>query len=245
MFTFALFAVLAFAAVVVWQTRDRNALLLGDPSSSLRYQVARVGLSRILIHPCLGMAWTRCSCTGTVGLSRQRHASPALDSVTTRVRSRITDARALAVDDDLVLVDYRSRGKTCSGSGDTNYYGILLGILGALTGFLMSSMVNYNYGDAEGGDDVLVSDGNDFIHRLRRLIFCVICGICWITAAPHLARRFILHREHTRTSSPPCTRGSITTAGNHTFNVVSTVNHDMQRWVRTLQVAIKPTHARD
>ncbi|HEX7771461.1 MAG TPA: PDZ domain-containing protein, partial [Pyrinomonadaceae bacterium] len=36
-FTFALFFVLAFAAVVVWQTRDRNALLLGDPSSSLRW----------------------------------------------------------------------------------------------------------------------------------------------------------------------------------------------------------------
>ena len=32
---------------------------------------------------------------------------------------------------------------------DTNSYGILLGILGALTAFLMSSLVNYNYGDAE------------------------------------------------------------------------------------------------
>ncbi|HET7288131.1 MAG TPA: PDZ domain-containing protein, partial [Pyrinomonadaceae bacterium] len=53
-FTFALFFVLAFAAVVVWQTRDRNALLLGDPSSSLRVQVARVGLSRIAIHPIFG-----------------------------------------------------------------------------------------------------------------------------------------------------------------------------------------------
>jgi O-antigen ligase len=53
-FTFALFAVLAFAAVVVWQTRDQNALLLGDPSSSLRLQVAQVGLSRILIHPVFG-----------------------------------------------------------------------------------------------------------------------------------------------------------------------------------------------
>ena len=40
-FVFVLFLVLAFAAVVVWQTRDRNALLLGDPSSSLRVQVAR------------------------------------------------------------------------------------------------------------------------------------------------------------------------------------------------------------
>jgi hypothetical protein len=32
---------------------------------------------------------------------------------------------------------------------DTNAYGILLGTLGALTGFLVSSLVNYNYGDAE------------------------------------------------------------------------------------------------
>ena len=32
---------------------------------------------------------------------------------------------------------------------DTNHYGIVLGTLGALTGFLMSSLVNYNYGDAE------------------------------------------------------------------------------------------------
>jgi cation transport ATPase len=32
---------------------------------------------------------------------------------------------------------------------DTNSYGILLGTLGALTGFLISSFVNYNYGDAE------------------------------------------------------------------------------------------------
>jgi hypothetical protein len=32
---------------------------------------------------------------------------------------------------------------------DTNSYGILLGTLGALTGFLASSLVNYNYGDAE------------------------------------------------------------------------------------------------
>jgi len=32
---------------------------------------------------------------------------------------------------------------------DTNAHGLLLGILGALTGFLASSLVNYNYGDAE------------------------------------------------------------------------------------------------
>ena len=32
---------------------------------------------------------------------------------------------------------------------DTNSNGILLGVLGALTAFLLSSLVNYNYGDAE------------------------------------------------------------------------------------------------
>jgi O-antigen ligase len=34
-------------------------------------------------------------------------------------------------------------------SSDTNTHGLLLGILGALTGFLASSLVNYNFGDAE------------------------------------------------------------------------------------------------
>ncbi len=32
---------------------------------------------------------------------------------------------------------------------DTNAFGLLLGSLGALTGFLASSIVNYNYGDGE------------------------------------------------------------------------------------------------
>jgi FtsH-binding integral membrane protein len=39
--------------------------------------------------------------------------------------------------------------KAASERGDTNVYGILLGTLAALTGFLASSLVNYNYGDSE------------------------------------------------------------------------------------------------
>jgi hypothetical protein len=34
-------------------------------------------------------------------------------------------------------------------TSDTNTYGLLLGASGALTGFLLSSIVNYNYGDSE------------------------------------------------------------------------------------------------
>ena len=39
--------------------------------------------------------------------------------------------------------------RRASDMGDTNTYGILLGALGALTGFFASSLVNYNYGDGE------------------------------------------------------------------------------------------------
>jgi len=42
-----------------------------------------------------------------------------------------------------------SAEKISRNQSDTYSYGILLGILGALTGFLISSLVNYNYGDSE------------------------------------------------------------------------------------------------
>ncbi len=42
----------------------------------------------------------------------------------------------------------RAESNATDGS-DTHTYGILLGTLGALTGFLARSLVNYNYGDAE------------------------------------------------------------------------------------------------
>ena len=149
-FTFALFAVLAFAAVVVWQTRDQNALLLGDPSSSLRLQVARVGLSRIPLHPLFGhgmdamqLHWNEWGFPGKDML--HLHSTPlqlAFDRglpmlalwLWMMILFWLTTARA---------------EKRAADLSDTNYYGIVLGSLGALTGFLMSSLVNYNYGDAE------------------------------------------------------------------------------------------------
>ena len=39
--------------------------------------------------------------------------------------------------------------RSVADGSDAHTYGILLGTLGALTGFLASSLVNYNYGDAE------------------------------------------------------------------------------------------------
>jgi O-antigen ligase len=149
-FTFALFFVLAFGAVVVWQTRDRNALSLGDPSSSLRAQVARVGLSRIMIHPVFGHGMD----------AMQRHWSewgfPGRDMLHLH-----STPLQLAFDRGLPMLalwlwlmgafwlTIARAERNAADLSDTNFYGALLGTLGALTGFLLSSLVNYNYGDAE------------------------------------------------------------------------------------------------
>jgi hypothetical protein len=149
-FTFALFAVLAFAAVVVWQTRDRNALLLGDPSSSLRYEVASNGLSRILIHPIFGhgmdamqLHWNEWGfpCKDMLHL----HSTP-LQLAFDRGLPMLALWLWMMILFWLTVARAERRAADLS---DTNFYGILLGTLGALTGFLMSSLVNYNYGDAE------------------------------------------------------------------------------------------------
>jgi O-antigen ligase len=149
-FTFALFLILGFGAVVVWQTRANNALALRDPSSSLRYQVARVGMSRIPIHPIFGHGmdamkehWNEWGFPGKDML--HLHSTPL----------------QLAFDRGLPLLIlwlwmmgafwlHISRATAKSSElSDTNSFGVLLGILGALTGFLASSLVNYNYGDGE------------------------------------------------------------------------------------------------
>ena len=149
-FTFVLFFVLAFAAVVVWQTRDRNALVLGDPSSSLRGQVARVGLSRIPIHPLFGHGmdamkqhWTEWGFPGQDML--HLHSTP-LQLAFDRGLPMLALWVWMMITFWLTIARAERRATDLS---DTHTYGILLGTLGALTGFLLSSLVNYNYGDAE------------------------------------------------------------------------------------------------
>src|SRR6185503_1504691 len=149
-FTFAIFAVLAFAAVVVWQTRDRNALLLGDPSSSLRVQVARVGLSRIPVHPIFGhgmdamqLHWNEWGFPGKDML--HLHSTP-LQLAFDRGLTALVLWMWMMI---LFWLTLARAERSAADFSDTNAYGILLGTLGALTGFLVSSLVNYNYGDAE------------------------------------------------------------------------------------------------
>lgn len=149
-FTFGLFFVLAFGAVVVSQTRARDALMLGDPSSSLRAQVARVGVSRILIHPVFGHGMD------SMKLHWNEWGFPGRDMIHLH-----STPLQLAFDRGLPMLGlwlwmmfafwvYIARAeKSARDSSDTNSHGLLLGTLGALTGFLASSLVNYNYGDAE------------------------------------------------------------------------------------------------
>ncbi len=149
-FVFALFFVLAFGAVVVWQTRDPSALLLGDSSSSMRMQVARVGLSRILIHPIFGHGmdamqkhWTEWGFPGRDML--HLHSTP-LQLAFDRGLPMLALWLWLMI---AFWLSIACAERTAADLSDTPFYGILLGILGALTGFLASSLVNYNYGDAE------------------------------------------------------------------------------------------------
>jgi len=149
-FTFALFFVLAFGAVVVWQTRDDNSLLLGDPSSSLRMQVARVGLSRIPVHPIFGhgmdamqLHWNEWGFPGKDML--HLHSTP-LQLAFDRGLPALVLWMWMMI---LFWLTLARAERSAADFSDTNAYGILLGTLGALTGFLVSSLVNYNYGDAE------------------------------------------------------------------------------------------------
>ena len=149
-FTFALFFVIAFGVAVVWQTRDRNSLLLGDPSSSLRLEIARVGLSRVLIHPIFGhgmdamkLHWNEWGFPGRDIL--HLHSTP-LQLAFDRGLPMLLLWLWMMILFWLTIARSETRAADLS---DTNSYGILLGTLGALTGFLVSSLVNYNYGDAE------------------------------------------------------------------------------------------------
>ena len=149
-FTFALFFVLAFGAAVVWQTRARNALRLDDPSSELRVQVARVGLSRIPLHPIFGHGmdamqrhWNEWGFPGKDML--HLHSTP-LQLAFDRGLPMLVLWVWLVV---LFWTSIARSEKGAADRSDTHLYGLLLGGLGALTGFLASSLVNYNYGDGE------------------------------------------------------------------------------------------------
>ncbi|MEP6742914.1 MAG: O-antigen ligase family protein [bacterium] len=141
---------LIVGALVIYETRARQALWLHDSSSSLRVEVARIGLSRIMLHPLFGHGmdamhahWNEWGFPGSDML--HLHSTPL----------------QLAFDRGLpalffwlwiVWLFWRTASrneKRLRETTDTNRYGILLGATGALAGFFASSLVNYNLGDGE------------------------------------------------------------------------------------------------
>lgn len=141
---------LTFGAFVVYQTRAQHALLLGDPSSALRFQVAQIGGSRLLRHPLFGHGMD------AMHVHWQEWGFPGKDLLHLH-----STPLQLAFDRGLPALGFwlwimwlfwRSvaRGeRSRRDSSDTNRYGILLGATGAVAGFFASSLVNYNFGDGE------------------------------------------------------------------------------------------------
>src|SRR2546422_745119 len=145
--TAAIAFVLGFGAVVVWQTRATNALSLQDDSSSLRVRVARVGLSRVLMHPVFGHGmdavkehWTEWGFPGNVMI--HLHSTPLQIAFDRGLPALVFWVWIMIA---FWLLVTRAERATRD-SGDTNRHGVLLGATGALAGFFASSLVNYNFG---------------------------------------------------------------------------------------------------
>ena len=140
--------VLLFGAFVVYQTRAANALWLQDPSSSLRAQVATIGLKRIMLHPLFGhgmdsmhLHWAEWGFPGQEII--HMHSTPLQLVFDRGFPALVFWLWIMAV---FWLTASRAE-KSQRESRDTNRHGILLGATGAVAAVFASSLVNYNFGD--------------------------------------------------------------------------------------------------
>jgi hypothetical protein len=146
----AVAVVLCLGALAVWRTRAAGALRLDDASANTRAEVARVAVSRVALHPLFGHGmdavhahWSEWGFPGSDML--HAHSTPV----------------QLAFDRGLPALLFwlwlmcafwktAARSEHLRGDApDSEAHGLSLGIGGALAGFLASSLVNYNFGDAE------------------------------------------------------------------------------------------------
>jgi hypothetical protein len=142
--------VLCLGALAVWRTRASGALRLDDASSNTRVQVASVAASRVTVHPVFGHGmdavhahWNEWGFPGSDML--HAHSTPiqlAFDR----------GLPALLFWLWLMYVFWKTAARaerTWRDAPDADAHGLALGTGGALAGFLASSLVNYNFGDAE------------------------------------------------------------------------------------------------
>jgi hypothetical protein len=141
-------AAVLFGALAVWRTRAGGALSLSDASSGMRFAVARVAAERSLRHPFFGHGmdaahrhWQEWGFTELL----HAHSTPL----------QLAFERGLPALLFWLWLMYAfwlqaSRAeKMWRDSDDAPAHGLALGLHGALAGFLTSSLVNYNFGDAE------------------------------------------------------------------------------------------------
>ena len=146
----AVAAVLLLGAAAVWRTRAAGALRLGDASASLRFRVARVAAERVPAHPLFGHGmdavhahWAEWGFPGSDML--HAHSTPVQLAFERGLP-------ALLFWLWLMFVFWRLAARAerlWREAPDAGAHGLALGITGALAGFLASSLVNYNFGDAE------------------------------------------------------------------------------------------------
>jgi len=140
----------ASGAFAVWVTRSEGALLLQDDSARLRFEVARVALRRTLMRPLFGHGmdavkehWTEWGFPGDVQI--HTHSTPLQLAFDRGLPALLLWLWLLAV---FWLILTRGE-KQFRSSPDAGAHGLLLGATGSLAGFFASSLVNYNFGDAE------------------------------------------------------------------------------------------------
>ncbi|MGI9107929.1 MAG: O-antigen ligase family protein [Pyrinomonadaceae bacterium] len=146
----AIVLALAFGAFAVWRTRAEGALRLQDESSRLRLAVARVAVARIPTRPLFGHGmdamqrhWTEWGFPGDDML--HTHSTP-IQLAFDRGLPALFLWLWLLVAFWLILTRAEKQFRT---SPDAGIHGLLLGATGSLAGFFASSLVNYNFGDAE------------------------------------------------------------------------------------------------
>ena len=137
-------------AVAVWRTRATGALELRDASALARTEVVAVAARRVLLHPLLGHGmdamhrhWSEWGFPGRDMLDA--HSTP-VQIAFDRGLPALAFWIWLMVTFWIVTARAERRALTAQ---DLVPRGLLLGVLGGLTGFLVSSLVNYNFGDSE------------------------------------------------------------------------------------------------
>jgi hypothetical protein len=141
---------LALGAAAVWRTRAAGALRLRDASASSRFEVARAAVERIPARPLFGHGmdavyahWAEWGFPGREIL--HTHSTPVQLAFDRGLPALLFWLWLMFVFWRLAARAERLR----RGAADASTHGLALGINGALAGFLASSLVNYNFGDAE------------------------------------------------------------------------------------------------